>query len=416
MTMLRTGDSTVDSRYAWCVAFVSFFVMSFGGGVNYIIVVTLKPIAAEFDWPRAVPALCYSLALLGMGIGGIFMGSLSDRIGVARLAAMGVVMLSLGTFWAAHSDSRWELYVAHGLLIGLLGNATLFAPLLANATRWFERRRGIAIAIVASGQTIGAAIWPPIYRYLVDGYGWRQAFLVFSVAVIVLALPFTYVLRGRPPRADTGTAAQRSRSNAGMSRLGIAPGVVTGLLSIAIVGCCVAMSMPSVHLISYATDLGFSTVRAAEMLALLAGCAVLSRLMWGMVADRTGGLLALLVGSSCQALCLTAFCLIEAMPSFYVVAALFGLAYGGIVPCYALVIREYLPAENLGLHIGIVLLFGTVGMALGGWLGAAIFDAYGSYRAGFMLGVGFNALNLAVVGWLVCKSKRPGIGGVAAPA
>jgi MFS family permease len=303
----------------------------------------------------------------------------------------------------------WVLYLSHALFLGFLGNAAFVAPLLANAMRWFDRRRGLAIALVASGQSLAGALWPPFLRHLTDQDGWRHAFVVYALIALVALLPLSMLLQ-RPAALDPAAAgaAQIWRQRT----LGWPAGLVQSMLCLAIVGCCVAMAMPMVHIIAYATDLGHSSARAAEMLALLLACSVVSRLLFGLVVDRIGGLRTLLIGSAGQAVMLCGFGLVESLPGLFIVAALFGLVYGGIVPCYALIVRELFPASQAGRRIGWVFLFGTIGMALGGWLGGQIFDLTASYRSAFLVGVGFNLGNLALVGLLLQRQNglpAPGV-------
>jgi MFS family permease len=391
---------TIERRYGWIVAFDSMAMMAVGAGATYLVIVGLKPIAAEFGWPRAVPSLCYSLALLGAGFGGLFWGSISDRIGMVGPAMLGGCMVALGAWLASRAEGVLMLYVAHGLFIGLLGNGVFIAPLLANITRWFDRHLGMAVAVVATGQSMAGAVWPPILRYLTDAYGWRQAFFIYAVIALIMLLPLSLILRS-PPRTATG-AARRS-GHGGGSVLGWPASAVVAMLCLAIVGCCVAMAMPMVHLIAYATDLGHPSARAAEMLAALLAGAVVSRLLFGALADRIGGLWTLLIGSAGQLLMLSSFTFVESLVGLYVIAALFGLVYGGIVPCYAIIVRELFPIRQVGSRIGIVFLFGTIGMALGGWLGGQIFDLTGSYHSAFLVGVVFNLGNLALVGALLLR-------------
>jgi MFS family permease len=389
--------------YAWVVALASMVVMTIGAGAPYTVVVALKPIAADFGWPRAVPSMCYALVMLGAGIGGLVMGRWADRGGVAGPMLIGSLSLPFGAWLASTGDGALTLFVAYGLFMGFLGNGAFVAPLLANTTRWFDRRRGMAIGIVASGQTLGGALWPPFLRYLNDAYGWRQTLVVYAVIALAVLLPLVLVLRA-PPR--TGGPARTDGPAWDRRALGWPAERVQAILCLAIVGCCVAMAMPMVHLISYATDLGIDRAHAAEMLSLLLACAFVSRLGFGMVADRLGALRALLIGSSGQATMLVAFAAVDSFWGLYVVAALFGLVHGGIVPCYALIVRELFPASHAGRRIGMVILFGTAGMALGGWLGGQIFDLLGSYRSAFLVGLVFNLGNLALVGTLLHRQSR----------
>jgi MFS family permease len=394
------GRGSIERPYGWVVALASMLMMAVGAGATYLVVVALKPIAAEFGWPRAVPSLCYSLALLGAGLGGLFWGSVSDRIGMVRPALLGGCMIALGAWLASVADGVLTLYLAHGLFIGLLGNGVFVAPLLANITRWFDRHLGMAVAVVATGQSMAGAIWPPILRYLTDSYGWRHAFLIYALTALILLLPLGLILRP-PPHAVAPASGRRGGGSAPV--LGWPAGAVLAILCLAIVGCCVAMVMPMVHLIAYATDLGHPSARAAEMLAALLAGAVVSRLLFGALADRIGGLWTLLIGSAGQLLMLSSFTMAQSLVGLYVVATLFGLVYGGIVPCYAIIVRELFPIRQVGSRIGIVFLFGTIGMALGAWLGGQIFDLTGSYHPAFLVGVAFNLGNLALVGALLLR-------------
>ncbi len=400
------ATSSIERPYGWVVALASMVMMSIAMGSPYLVVVALKPIAAEFGWPRAVPSLCYAFVLLGAGLGGLAMGRWADRAGMAPPAMLGSVSVALGAWLASTSESALMLYLTHAVLLGFLGNGAFIAPLLANATRWFDRRRGIAVALVASGQSLAGAFWPPLLRYLTDHFGWRASFVAYAAIAAVTLLPLSLLLRRQPPVADAG-AATRARPWDGRA-LGWPAELVLATLCLAIVGCCVAMAMPMVHLIAHATDLGHPGARAAEMLSLLLACAFFSRLAFGLIADRIGGLWALLIGSSGQALVLSSFAFVESFVGLYLVSALFGLAFGGIVPCYALIVRDLFPAQQAGWRIGAVFLFGTVGMALGGWLGGLIFDLAGTYRLAFLVGTGFNLGNLLLVGTLLYRQGQQG--------
>jgi MFS family permease len=346
--------------------------------------------------------------MLGAGCGGILMGRWADRVGVLAPALVGALAIPLGAWWASTADGMAVLYLSHALLLGFLGNAAFVAPLLANTMRWFDRRRGIAIALVASGQSLAGALWPPFLRHLTDTQGWRHAFVVYALIALVALLPLCLLLR-RPPGVEAGRAADAPVWQ--RRALGWPAGLVQSMLCLAFVGCCVAMAMPMVHIIAHATDLGHSSARAAEMLALLLACSVLSRLLFGVVADRIGGLWTLLIGSAGQAVMLSTFVVVESFWGLFVVAALFGLVYGGIVPCYALIVRELFPAAQAGRRIGWIVLFGTIGMALGGWLGGQIFDLTGSYRSAFLVGVAFNLGNLVLVATLLQRqSALPALG------
>jgi MFS family permease len=401
---VQVAGTSQERPYGWVVAAVSLAMMTIGMGSAYIMVVALKPIALELGWPRAAPSLCYSLVLLGTGVGGIPMGWWSDRMGMGPPAFIGALMIGAGALLAGSSDSKLELYVAHGLLMGLLGNAALMAPLIANVTRWFDRRRGVAVAIVATGQGLAGVLWPPLLHPLVEAYGWRGAFDIYALIALCSLVPLSLLLCPRAAATEEG----RPRGAGSDRVLGLPPALVQAALCTAAAGCFVATAVPVVHLAAYATDLGHPGPHAVRLLSLLLGCAVVSRLAFGLAADRIGGLRTLLISAGGQAMALAMFMAVESTIGLHVVATLFGLAYGGIMPGFAMVARDLFAAEQTGRRIGIVLLFGTVGMALGGWLGGFIFDVTGAYRTAFMVGVASNAMAVALISGLVYRETRGG--------
>ena len=339
-----------------------------------------------------------------MGLGGIVIGRWSDKVGAAWPAAIAGVSIALGSVVIAMTRDEWVYLAAHGILIGFFGNGALFAPLLANITRWFDRHRGIAIATAASGQGLGGALWPPLFRYGIETWGWPTTFIAFAVVCAAIVVPLAYVLRARPPVAPPEIV----RGDADGLVLGLPSVVVLGALSLAIVGCCVAMAMPIVHVVAHATDLGHSATRAAELLSLLLASAFVGRLFWGALCDRIGGLKTLFLGVLGQGIVLTAYLGVESLVGLYIVSIFFGLAFGGVIPSYTIVVRDLYPASEIGWRIGVVYMFGTLGMAIGGWLGGAIFDWLAIYRPAFVLGIAFNVATLGVVGWMVMRQTRFG--------
>ncbi|HJP23509.1 MAG TPA: MFS transporter [Alphaproteobacteria bacterium] len=400
----RTAEAAVDRGYAWAVAVVSLLLMSFAVGGMYGVVVGLKTIAAEFAVPRWVPSAGFSLVMLGMGIGGIAMGRWSDRVGMLKPALVGSFGIGLGALAAGFSQGPVSLLLAHALLLGLMGNGAMFSPLVANVTHWFQRYRGVAVAIVISGQSVGGVVWPPLFRYVMENFGWRQSYLLFGLLALAAMLPMCLVFRRPPPLAEV--AAEGSAGGHEARALGLAPNLVLGLLGLAIIGCCVAMAMPMVHVVAHASDLGHPTARAAEVLALLLACGTVSRLGFGALCDHIGSLRTLFISACLQAIMLTLFTMVDSLGALYLVAALFGLSFGGIVPTYTLVIRDLYPAGETAWRLGVIYLFGTIGMALGGWLGGLIFDLTESYQIAFIVGVAFNILNLLIVGSLLVRFNR----------
>jgi MFS family permease len=351
-------------------------------------------------WPRAVPSLANALAYIGAGVGGIAAGWIADRVGVVVPALIGSVMVGLGAMLAS-VGGEWQLYVGHGVLIGLLGNSATFAPLMANVSRWFERNRGSALALVAAGQQLAGAVWPPLFRYTIDQYGWHQTLFGYGAFVFVSMVPLCLLLRQAPAPSAQDQAAEPLR---GDKVLGLAPNLVQALICLAIVCCCVAMAMPMVHVVAFCSDLGFAPARGAEMLSLLLSCAFVSRVIWGRLSDRIGGLQTVLIGSACQATFLAAYLLTDNLIGLYFVSAAFGLGFGGIVPSYALTIRDLFAAREAGWRMGAVFLGGLGGMALGSWLGGYVYDLTASYQTAFLIGVAFNLLNLVLVGALLLRS------------
>jgi predicted MFS family arabinose efflux permease len=286
------------------------------------------------------------------------------------------------------------------VLIGVDSSAT-FAPLLADVSHWFTRRRGIAVGIFASGNYLAGAIWPPVVQHFVQSVGWRATYFGIGIFCIAVMLPLALVLRRRPPGLPQ--AANRSRA-AAPNALGIAPSALQGLLLVAGLGCCVAMSMPQVHLVAYCGDLGYGPARGAQMLSLMLACGIVSRLTFGFISDRIGGLRTLLLGSCLQALALLMFVPFKGLVSLYLVSALFGLFQGGIVPSYAIIVREFFAPNEAATRISIVITATIFGMALGGWMSGVIFDITGSYKAAFVNGVAWNLLNISIAAWLLRRS------------
>jgi MFS family permease len=414
--MTGTPAHGIESRHAWVRLFVSLALMTIGGVGMYGSAVVLPAVQADFSVVRGDASLPYTMTLIGFGLGGIVMGRLADRFGVMAVVLTGTVFLGAGFVAAATAGSLWQFSLAHGLLIGMLGTSATFAPLVADTAQWFDRRRGIALAICMSGNYLAGVVWPPAMQFFIDSVGWRSTYVGLGVVCVATMLPLALVLRSRPPRAvmpapgATPAAPSRSAGFVGRSDplrpLGLHPNLLQLLLCVAGVACCVAMSMPQVHIVAYCTDLGFGAARGAEMLSLMMASGIVSRLLSGWISDHIGGLHTLLLGSVLQGAALLMFLPSEGLVPLYVVSGLFGLFQGGIVPAYALIVREYFTPLQAGARVGTVLMATLLGMALGGWLSGAIFDWTGSYRAAFVNGIAWNGLNLAIVLFLIHRSRR----------
>jgi MFS family permease len=390
-------NHAVDSRYAWARLAVALLLMTVGSSAMYVVSVVLPSVQAEFGTARADASLPYTLLMVGFGIGGVFMGRLADRRGVAVPLAIGAAGLGIGFVAAALAGSIWSFAIAHGVLLGLVGSSASFAPLVADTSLWFERRRGIAVAICASGNYVAGAIWPPIVQHFIESVGWRHTYLGLGVFSALTMGALSFFMRARPPAlAPAGSAAAVDARVVSDRPFGLSKNTAQTLLCIAGVACCVAMSMPQVHIVAYCGDLGYGAARGAQMLSLMLAFGVVSRLVSGAICDRIGGLRTLLLGSALQGAALLLFLPFDSLASLYVVSALFGLFQGGIVPSYAIIVREHFPAAEAGARTGTILMFTLFGMALGGWMSGKVFDLTGSYHAAFLNGIGWNLLNLTI--------------------
>ncbi|MFN5165251.1 MAG: MFS transporter [Pseudomonadota bacterium] len=404
---LAGGEHGVDSRYAWGRLGAVLALMTIGSSPMYVISVVLPVVQADFGVARAGASLPYTLLMVGFGLGGIAYGRLADRHGLVPVVLLGTAGLAGGYLLAAASPSLWLFALANGLLLGALGSAATFAPLVADASAWFVRRRGIAVAIAASGNYLSGTLWPPIVQPLVDHYGWRPTSAALGL-FCALTLPLLALrMRARAPAGPAPAAAGRAPKVTPSERpFGLSLGQAQFVLCTAGVACCVAMAMPQVHIVAYCGDLGYGAARGAEMLSLMLAFGIASRLISGAICDRIGGLRTLLLGSVLQGVALLLFIPFDGLVSLYVISALFGLFQGGIVPSYAVIVREHFPPAAAAARIGTVLMATLLGMALGGWMSGKVFDLTGSYEAAFVNGVAWNALNLALASWLLWRTRR----------
>ena len=400
------SQSLVESRYAWARLCAALALMTIGGSGMYAITVVLPRVQSDFGVSRSDASLPYTFTMIGFGLGGILMGRLSDRYGVMVPVIVGALGISAGFVAAGTASSPWQFNLAQGLLIGLLGTSATFAPLVADISLWFTRRRGIAVAICISGNYLAGAAWPPVMQHYIDSVGWRQTYIGIGVFCLAAMLPLALLaLRRRPPVLELPAAESATRVAGPADTLGLSPGALQALLCVAGVACCVAMSMPQVHIVAYCGDLGYGPARGAEMLSLMLGCGIASRLASGWISDHIGGLRTLLLGSTLQMIALVLFLPFKGLVSLYVVSALFGLFQGGIVPAYALIVREHFTPREAGARVGTVLMATLFGMALGGWMSGAIFDLTGSYRAAFVNGIAWNLVNIAIVAALLYRLR-----------
>jgi MFS family permease len=403
----RIPHGEVESRYAWGRLAVSLALSTIGGVGMWSVVVALPTVQSEFGVARADASLPYTLTMIGFGLASIGMGRLADRFGIMVPVIAGTICMALGYAAAGWAGTLWLYAVAQGLLIGT-GSAATFAPLLAHVSFWFARRRGIAIAIFASGNYLAGTVWPPIVQHFIQSAGWRQTYFGIAVFCIASMLPLALLLRRPPPIIELELSGSPAARPVATDALGLSRGALQTLLIVAGLSCCVAMSMPQVHLVAYCADLGYGAARGAQMLSLMLGCGIVSRLTFGFICDRIGGLRTLLLGSSLQGVALLLFLPFNGPVSLYVISALFGLFQGGIVPSYAIIVREYFPSREAGARVGAVITATLFGMALGGWMSGAIFDLTGSYKAAFVNGILFNLVNVSIALFLLRRAMaRP---------
>ena len=400
---LHHVDVVIETRTSWRIAVASMFIIAIGWGAPYLISVALKAMAADLGAVRSVPSFAASLCYVGIGFGGIFMGWWADRVGAMWTAVLGSTMIGAGAI-VASGGAEWQLYLGYGAMVGLFGGAGLFAPLMSNTSRWFHAKRGTALAIVGSGQQLAGLFWPQVFRYALERASWRTTLFWYGVFVLAVVPALCLMLRHRPP-AIVSTSARRAnadRPQAGSSNL------MQAVLCAAIVCCCVPMALPLQHLVAFCSDLGFAQARGTEMLTLLLISAFLSRWIWGRMSDRIGGLRTILVGSVAQMVFLACYLFVDNLYALYAVSAAFGLGFGGLIPAYVLTVRDLFPGRDAGWRIGTVLFFGLVGMAIGAWMGGALYDWFAYYKPAFALGVAFNALNLVLIGGLLMRGRpRP---------
>ena len=390
-----------DSRRAWIRLAVAVLIGSLGSVGMWSVVVALPVVQTDFGATRGTASLAYTLVMLGFGSGGVLTGKITDRYGIVAAIGVGVGILGLGYIGAGMSSSIWQFILVH-FAIGLSSSAT-FGPLMTEASHWFDRHRGLAVAIAASGNYIGGAIWPPLMNWGMQSVGWRTTHIaigIFTAIAMALALLVLRMLMG--------AGAQRNHDEAPPPRvdLRLNTNTLTAILSLASIACCVAMSMPQVHIVAYCGDLGYGVARGAQMLSLMLGFGIVSRIGSGFLADRIGGIRTLLIGSIAQGSALLLYLFFDGLTSLYVISAMFGLFQGGVVPSYAIIVREAMPAAEAATRVGLVIFASVFGMSFGGWVSGVIFDATGSYAAAFLNGLAWNALNITIMVALLIRSRQ----------
>jgi len=401
--MLQSPSSSIESRASWVVASAALVTMMMAFGAAWITAVALKDIAAEVGASRSVPALASALAWLGSGAGGIIMGRIADRVGTRWTVMVGALMIGAGLALSTLGPP-WPLWIGHGLFVGLIGIGGINAPMYIYVSRWFDRRRGSALALISSGSYLAGALWPPVFEHMIAGFGWRQTMLWYALAEIVIIVPLAAIHFRHPPEVIHPAAAMGARGEP-RRVLGWPPNAVFACMCGAAVLCCIPMSMPQGHLVAFCSDLGIARSTGALMLSVLLGTAFVSRQLWGAISDRIGGLATVLIGSAWQCAAMIAFLLTQNEVGLFTISAAFGLGFSGIIPAYVLALRELFPASEASWRIPTLLLCSGIGMASGGWLAGLLYDHFGYYAPAFAFGIGANILNLMVVGLLVGRQR-----------
>jgi len=402
MNAQTASAAEIESPYAWLRLVTAIVIGTIGGVGMWSPVLVVPAVQADFGVARAEAALPYTLTMIGFVFGSILAGRLADKRGIILPVVLATITMSLGYMLASKAPSFWVFAAICGLM-GFMGSAAFFAPLLADTSLWFDRRRGLAISLCAAGNYVAGTIWPPVLEYFISNHGWRDTHFYVGVFCLVTLLPLSLLLRRKPPVQAAPSAAAQS----GFIRpLGLKPNMLQGLILLMGLGCCVAMSMPQVHIVAYCVDLGYGPARGAEMLSLMLGFGIISRLASGWILDKIGGLSTLLLGSTFQMLALALYLPFDGLMSLYVISAIFGLVQGGIVPSYAFIIRELFPAGQAGLRVSLAISATLAGMALGGWMSGKIYDFTGSYQAALLNGIAWNLANVAIAAWLLWRQMQ----------
>ncbi len=394
-------DLITDSRYSWTRLALTLLVATVINAGMWAIVVIMPAVETEFGGSRAMASLPYTLTMIGFATGNYALGRAVDRFGITLSLILASAVTAVGYGLATLSGSLLMLSLAQ-LLVGF-ASAVGFGPLIADISHWFVRRRGIAVAIAASGNYLSGAIWPILLAGVLQESGWRAVYLVMAVVTLAVVIPLAFALRRSLPEEAQTAAQTASLLNA--KSAGLSPRALQYLLGFAGICCCLAMSMPQVHIVALCVGLGYGPAVGAQMLSLMLLGGVASRIVSGLLADRLGGVRTLLIGSCLQTLALFLYLPAGGMVSLYLVSLVFGLSQGGIVPSYALIVREYMPAKEAGARVGFVMMATILGMALGGWLSGVIYDLSGSYTLAFVNGIVWNGVNVAIILWLISRSR-----------
>jgi MFS family permease len=410
-TGLRDGGArepspaSVESRASWTAAFVSLAVLAVINGANLVIVVGLRTMQIDLDVPRSVVALAGGMTAIATGAGGILMGWLADKIGIRNCVLFGVLMVTAGLALCS-TGHVWALFVGQGVLIGFFGMGAIFPPLMVYVSRWFDRRRGTAIALISSGQYIAGVVWPAVFDALIEGPGWRATYLMFAGVALLGTAPLAILFLKPAPGTGPGAVPIGAARTAAARVLGLPPNLVQGILCLAGLLCCIPMSVPQTHLVAICGDVGLGGATGSIMFSTLLACAFVSRQFWGLFADRRGGLKCIFAASACQMVAVGGYLLTDSELGMYTVSAAFGLGFSGLIPAYIVSVRELFPSSEASWRVPLFMFTAMGGMTVGSWLAGHLFDVFGSYGPAFIVGVLANVANLMLIGTLVMRQRK----------
>jgi MFS family permease len=390
-------DSSRKVFYGWVIVGVGIVVTCVGMGAMLSLTVFLAPMADAMGWSRTGISTAALVNWLCMGAGAFLWGALSDRFGTRAVVLSGGVLLGLGLVTASRAATLGQFQILFGVLVGLAAGS-FYTPMTAATARWFTRHRSLAVALVSAGLSVGSAVMAPLARWLISTYDWRLAMLVIGDLVWLVVIPAALLVRN-PPAASSAVAA--STGNTDGRELTVAQALRTpqfAALSLAYFACCAAHSGPIFHMVSNAIDHGVSAMAATTVLSVASLASLSGKIICGLVADRVGAKRTLVVGLALQAIAVSLYLVTRELAGFYAVALVFGFAYGGVMPLYAILVREYFGERIMGTAFGAVAFVSTLGMALGPWAGGWLYDTFGGYFWLFLgsFGIGLGAVAIAV--------------------
>ena len=389
----------IDSRQAWLRLFLVFTMSVLGTAGMWSVVIIMPSIQNEFQLDRAASTYPYVTTMFGYGFGNVIIGRMLDKIGIKKPIIFALSLLITSYLLSTLANNILWLSIIQ-FFLGFSA-AAFFGPMMADISKYFNKRKGLAVSLVASGQHLCGAIWPFIIKdFLIEG-DWRNAHLFIALICSIFIPILFYFIGNKSPNSKNNTLVLEEIKNTNSNlKLPISNQRVQTLLMIAGIFCCVAMAMPQVHIVPLCIDSGFGLGVGTEILSFMLFAAVTSRVLFGLLSDKIGPIQTLILGSALQAISLSMFLPFDSQLSLYIVAIFFGLSQGGIVPIYAVIISKFLPANEVAERVGLLIFATIIGMSLGGWLSGEIYDYTSSYSFAFLNGIFWNIINLIIMIYL----------------